>query len=68
MGILGSNGLTMMTLIYIKQNIHVSGLLDVTSFFVHDRLILVLRQKGDIAICYPQLICYRRLLLKYTNM
>ena len=58
----------MMTLIYTKQIIHVSGPLDVTSFFVRDRLILVLRQKGDLATSYPQIICYPRLLLKYTNM
>ena len=74
MGTLGSNGLTMMTLIYTKQIIHVSGPLDVTSFFVCDKVTsffvreLVLRQKGDLATCYPQIICYPRLLLKYTNM
>ena len=58
----------MMTLIYTKQIIHASGPLDVTSFFVCDRLILVVRQEGDLATCYPQIICYARLLLKYTNM
>ena len=68
MGTFGSNGLTMMTLIYTKQIIHVSGPLDVTSFFSRDRLILVLRQKRDLATCYPQIICYARPLLNYINM
>ena len=48
--------------------IHLSGPLDETSFFVHNRLILVLGQKGDLATCYSQIICYARLPLKYTNM
>ena len=68
MGTLGSNGLIMMTLIYTKQTIHVIVLLDEISFFARDRLLLVLGQKGDLATRYLQIICYARLLLKYTNM
>ena len=69
MGTLGSNGLIMMTLIYTKQIIHVTVLLDEISFFARDRLLLVLGQKGDLATRYLQIICYARLLLKYaTNM
>ena len=67
MGTLGSNGLIMMTLIYTKQIIHVIVLLDEISFFAHDRLLLVLGQKGDLATCYLQIICYARLLLKYAT-
>ena len=68
MGTLRSNGLIMMILVYTKQIIHVSGPLDETSFFARDRLIFVLGQKGDLATCYSQIICYARLLLNYTNM
>ena len=67
MGTLESNGLIMMTLIYTKKIIHVIVALDETSFFARDRLILVLGQKGDLATHYPQIICYARLLLKYTD-
>ena len=41
-GTLGSNGLIMITLIYTKQIIHLSGPVDETSFFARDRLMLVL--------------------------
>ena len=68
MGTLGSNGLIMITFIYTKQIIHRSGPVDETSFHAHDRLILVLGQKGDLTTRYPQIIRYARLLLKYTNM
>ena len=44
-GILGSNGLIMITSIYTKQIIHQSGPVDKTSFFACDRFILVLGQK-----------------------
>ena len=44
-GTLGSNGLIMITLIYTKQIIHVSGPVDETSFSAPDRLILVLGQR-----------------------
>ena len=65
---LGSNGLIMITLIYTKQIIHLSGPVDENSFFARDRLILVLGQKGDLTTRYPQIIWYARLPLKYTNM
>ena len=68
MGTLGSNGLIMITLIYTKQIIHLSGPVDQTSFFVRDRLILVLGQKGDLTKRYTQITWYARLPLKYTNM
>ena len=68
MGTLGSNGLIMMTLIYTKQIIHLSGPVNETSFFVCGRLIWVLGQKGDLTTRYPQRIWYARLPLKYTNM
>ena len=65
-------------IIYTKQIIHQSGPVDETSFYAHDRLILVLGQKGDLTTRYPQkgdlttrypqIIRYARLLLKYTNM
>ena len=48
MGILGSNGLIMITLICTKQIIHLGGPVDETSFIAHDRLILLLEQKGDL--------------------
>ena len=53
-GTLGSNGLIIMTLIYTKQIIHLSGPLDETNFFARDRLILVLRQNCDLATRYPK--------------
>ena len=56
MGTLGSNRLIMMALIYTKQIIHLSGPLDETSFFAHDRLILVLGQKDDLTTRYSQII------------
>ena len=68
MGTLGSNGLIMITFIYTKQIIHLSGPVDETSFYARDKLILVLGQKGDLSTCYPQIIWYARLPLKYTNM
>ena len=68
MGTLGSNGLIMITFTYTKQIIHLSGLVDETSFYARDRLILVLGQKGDLTTRYPHIIWYTRLLLKYTNM
>ena len=68
MGILGSNKLIMMTLIYTKQINHLSGPLDDTSFFARDRFILVLGQKGDLTMCYSQIIWHARLPLKYTCM
>ena len=57
----------MITLIYTKQIIHLSGSVDETSFFARDRLILMLGQKGDLTTRYPQ-IWYARLPLKYINM
>ena len=68
MGTLGSNRLIMITLIYTKQIIHLSGPVDETSFFAHNTPILELGQKGDLTACYPQIIWYARLPLKYTNM
>ena len=68
MGALGSNGLIMITLIYTKQIIHLSGPVDETSFFARGRLVLVLGQKDDMTTRYPQIIWYARLPLKYTNM
>ena len=68
MGTLGFNGLIMITLIYTRQIIHLSGPVDETSFFARDRLILVLGQNGDLTTRYPQIIWYPRLPLKYTNM
>ena len=65
---LGSNKLIMMTLIYTKQINHLSGPLDETSFFARDRFILVLGQKGDLTMCYSQIIWHARLPLKYTCM
>ena len=47
-GTLRSNGLIMITLIYTKQFIHLSGPGNETSFFARDRLILVLGQKDDL--------------------
>ena len=58
----------MMTLIYTKQINQLSGPLDETSFFAHDRLILVLGQKGDLIIHYCQIIWHGRLPLKYAYM
>ena len=68
MGTLVSNGLVMITLIYTKEIINLSGPVDETRFFARDRLILVLRQKGDLTTRYPQIIWYARLPLKHTNM
>ena len=65
---LESNGLLMITLIYTKQIIHLSGPVAENSFFARDRFILVLEQKGDLSTRHPQIICYARLPLKYTNM
>ena len=42
LGILGSNRLIMIVVIYTKQIIHLSGQVDETSFFARGRLILVL--------------------------
>ena len=67
MGTLGTTELIMITLIYPKQIIHLSGPVDETSLFARDRLILVLRQNGDLTSCYPQIIWYARLPLKYTK-
>ena len=67
-GTLGSNGLIMINLSYTKQIIDLSGPVGETSFFAHDRLILVLGQKGDLTTRYPEIIWYARLSLKYTNM
>ena len=67
MGTSGSDGLIMITLIYTKQIIHISGPVDETNFFARDRLILVFERKGDLATRYPQIIWYARLPLKYTN-
>ena len=68
MGTLRSNGLIMITLIYNKQIIHLSGPLDEISFFNRDRLILLLGQKDDLTTRYPQIIWYARLPMKYTNI
>ena len=65
---LGNNGLIIITLIYTKRTIRLSGPMDEPSFFVCDRLILVLAQKGALTTRYPQIIWYARLSLKYTNM
>ena len=67
-GILGSNGLIMINLIYTKEIIHLSDPMDETSFFARDKLIFVLGQKGDLTTCYPQIVWYARLPLKYTDM
>ena len=64
-GILGSYGLIMITLIYIKEIIHLSGW---DYFFARKRLILVLEQKGDLITYYRQIIWYARLPLKYTGI
>ena len=58
----------MITFIYTKQIIHLSGPVDETSFYAHDRLILVLGQKCDLTTRYPQIIWHARLPLKYANM
>ena len=58
----------MITFIYTKQIIHLSGPGDETSFYARDRLILVLGQKGDLTTRYTQIIWYARLPLKYTNV
>ena len=63
-----SNILIMVTLIYTKQIIHLSSLLDETSFFVRDKLILVLQQKDDLDTWYTQIIWYARLPLKYNYL
>ena len=65
---LESNGLVMITLIYTKQIIHLSGPVAENSFFARDRFILVLGQKGDLTTSHPQIIWYAKLPLKYTNM
>ena len=67
-GTLRSNGFIIITFIYTKQIIHLSGPVDETSFYARDRLILVLGQKGDLTTRYSQIIWYARLPLKYTNM
>ena len=64
MGELESNELIMITLINTKQIIHVSGPMDETSFSACDKLILVLRQKGDLTTRYPQIMWYNRLPMK----
>ena len=58
----------MVTLIYTKQIIHLSSLVDETSFFVRDKLILVLQQKDDLDTWYTQIIWYARLPLKYNYL
>ena len=68
MGTLVSNGLIMITLIYTKEIIHLSGPADETRFFARDRLILVLGQKCDLTTCYPQIIWHARLPLKFTDI
>ena len=65
---LESNGLVMITLIYTKQIIDLSGPVAENSFFARDRFISVLGQKGDLTTRHPQIIWYTRLPLKYTNM
>ena len=65
---MGTLGLIMITLIYAKQIIHLSGPVDENSFFARDRFILVLGQKGDLTTGYPQTIWYASLPLKCTNM
>ena len=67
-GTLGSNGLIMITLIYTKQTIPLSGSVDETSLLARDRLILVLRQRSDLTTRYPKIIWYASLPLKYANM
>ena len=56
---LESNGLVMITLIYTKQIIHLSGPVAENSFFARDRFILVLGQKGDLTTRHPpnNLVC-----------
>ena len=68
MGKLVSNGLIMITLIYSKEIIHLSGSVDGTKFFARDRLILVLGQKVDLTIMLPQIIWCSTLPLKNANM
>ena len=68
MGTLGSNGLIMITFIYTKQIIHLSGPVDQTSSFARDRLILISGQKGDLTTRYSEITWYARLTLKYTNL
>ena len=68
MGTFDSNGLIMITLIYIRQIFHLSGPVDETTFSACDRLILVLGQKGDLTTSYPQIIWYARVPLKYTKV
>ena len=55
MGTLGNNELIMITLIYTKEIIHLSGPVDE-------------RQKVDLPTRYSKIIWYVRLRLKYTNM
>ena len=66
MGTLENNGLVMITLIYAKQIIHLSGPVAENSFFACDRFILVLGQKGDLTKRHPQIIWYARMPLKCT--
>ena len=49
----------MITLIYTKQSINLSGPVDDTGFFVRNRLILVLGQKGNSDYSLPPngLVC-----------
>ena len=58
----------MITLIYTKEIIHLSGPMDEASFFARGKLILVVGPKSDLATRYLQIISYARLPLKYTNM
>ena len=58
----------MITLIYTKQIIHLSGPVAENSFFARDRFILVLEQKGDLTRRHPQIIWCARMPLKYTKM
>ena len=56
MGTLVINRLIMITLIYTKEIIHLTGPVGETRFFARDRLILVLEQKRDLTTHYPQII------------
>ena len=43
----------MITLIYTKETIHLSGRVDETNFFARDKFILVLGQKDHLTTRYP---------------
>ena len=58
----------MITLLYTKQIIHLSGPVDETSFFAGNRHILVLGQKSILTRRYPQIVWYARLPLKYSKV